>query len=154
RFACLHEAIDGLERVLGQGEPSPDALAAVQRILEEESDNPRLLVAARGERAGLNMLMENVESGVVSTNQILAIVNPARTSSHDPDPDIARDPLTLKNPHAWMPRGLNKFVEVAKLQPGERAARLKLLKARAKKDPPPLARLLLPSVEKVAEADQ
>jgi hypothetical protein len=154
RLGCLQETIYSLERVLAQGEPSTEALAAVQQILEEEDTFPRLLVAARGERAGLNMLMENLESGVVSTDQFLAFVQSSRTNRDEPKPEIALDPITLKTTHAWMLRWLNESVEVAKLPSWDREARIKELNNRVKQDAPPLARLVMPGVQMVAEADR
>src|SRR5204863_8158881 len=66
RIACRAIALVQLERVLAQGEPSEAALESVQRLLEQE-DQPLFLVVARGERAGSDMLMENLEKGRASS---------------------------------------------------------------------------------------
>src|SRR5262245_2066539 len=52
RIACQAVALNTLERVLAQTEPSNETLAAFQKRLEEEEKAPLLLIAFRGERAG------------------------------------------------------------------------------------------------------
>jgi ABC-type transport system involved in multi-copper enzyme maturation permease subunit len=56
-----------VERVLAQGEPSEQALAELQRLLEDEGRQPLLLQALRGERAGMNRLAENLRGGKVKS---------------------------------------------------------------------------------------
>jgi hypothetical protein len=151
RLACRTTAIRSLERVLAQGEPSIDALAAVQQVLEQEDAFPALLVAARGERAGLHMLMENLESGVVPKEQLLSLVHSGRSNPHEPKPEIALDPVTLKTTHAWMLRWLNDYVETVKRPPWEWDQPFLDLNQRLCENAPPLACLLLPAPIQVPE---
>lgn len=61
-----------VERVLAQGEPSPAALDALRRVLEEDVNRPLLLNALRGTRAGLEDLIRALDEGRVSRAQIAA----------------------------------------------------------------------------------
>ena len=63
RIACRGIATHQVERVLAQGEPSEHALRQCQELLEKEAPEPLLLIAGRGERAGLDRLMETIQSG-------------------------------------------------------------------------------------------
>jgi hypothetical protein len=154
RFACRTEAIHGLERVLAQGEPSEKTLAAVQQVLMEEDAFPTFLIAARGERACLNMLMENLVSGKVATEEVLPELISSKYGHDTKQPEIALDALALKSAHTWMLRWMNEFVEVGKLPSWQRTPRLRQLEKRVKEDGPDLARLLIPGVVMASEADQ
>jgi hypothetical protein len=46
------------DQTLGLGEPSPDDLASLQRLLEDEDAFPRMMVALRGERACLHQMFD------------------------------------------------------------------------------------------------
>jgi hypothetical protein len=57
--------------VLALGEPTPDALAAMQRVLEEEDAFPDLWHTYRAERAEVHDLVRAVEAGQVPLNRAL-----------------------------------------------------------------------------------
>ncbi len=63
RMAGVRIACQAVERVLAQGELDPDDLRDLQKLLAEEERFPRLLVAARGERAGLHEWFDALENG-------------------------------------------------------------------------------------------
>ena len=65
RIACHGISVREAERVLAEGEPSDDALRLFQKLLEKEQAEPLLLIETRGERAGMDRLMEAVQSGKV-----------------------------------------------------------------------------------------
>src|SRR5205807_4167155 len=65
RIAIHQIAIEKLERTLAQGQPSESALAGLQKLLDEELDEPLFLIAARGERGGFDGLMEALQTGEV-----------------------------------------------------------------------------------------
>jgi hypothetical protein len=58
RLGCRAHALKNLERVLGQGQPSAEALECLIPCLLEEDREPLVLIAWRGERATLFELME------------------------------------------------------------------------------------------------
>jgi hypothetical protein len=54
---------------LGQGQSSPDALTALQKLLEDEDQSPSYLQAIRGERASLHEMVGAIESGQLTIAQ-------------------------------------------------------------------------------------
>jgi hypothetical protein len=63
RIACLDMAGSSIERALALGEPSEEALAGLQALLEREEGHNTLLVALRGERAQLHQLLISLTDG-------------------------------------------------------------------------------------------
>lgn len=70
RIAGVLLACHAIERTLAQGEPPPEDLAELQKLLENEDDVPSFLLAMRGERASLHATLEAVEQGYVSWDQL------------------------------------------------------------------------------------
>jgi hypothetical protein len=70
RIHATFSACQGVERVLAQGQPPSEELAAFQRLLADEDAFPELLVSARGERAALSGLMDAIESGDISLSDM------------------------------------------------------------------------------------
>ena len=63
RVAIQTVSLRTLEHILAVGEPSDEALAAMQRLLEDEEAQALLRAALRGERATLNDLYARLASG-------------------------------------------------------------------------------------------
>src|SRR5205823_11752573 len=63
RIAIRAIALGKVERTLAQTQPSPAALAELQRLLEEEEPAPVLLIALRGERGGMDQLLQALDKG-------------------------------------------------------------------------------------------
>lgn len=115
RVWCLR----GLERALAQGEASEAALAEVQRLLEDESEQPLLLVAVRAERAGMHQFLEFVVAG----GQYRAKFGMrSRTGSNKIDEFFDRG--DAHGCHAAYLRYLNQCVEIAKLPPEQQVESL------------------------------
>src|SRR5262249_34302173 len=70
RIACGTVALRELERVLAQAQPSEGSLAHLQRALEMEAAEPLLLHGLRGERGGMDGLMELIEAGDYKVSQL------------------------------------------------------------------------------------
>jgi hypothetical protein len=70
RNAGVTLACQAIERTLAQGEPPPEDMAALQKLLENEDAFPSLLLATRGERAMLHKVFEVVENGIVSMDEL------------------------------------------------------------------------------------
>src|SRR5262249_7228939 len=68
-MAIRSVAVTTLERVLGQGEPSPAALAAAQTAFTAEAERPLFRDAYRGERAMVEDFKRAVETGLVTRAQ-------------------------------------------------------------------------------------
>jgi hypothetical protein len=70
RTACVVHVCQAVERTLGQGEPLPENMSALQKLLENEDAFPALLIATRGERALLHKVFECAERGEVSVDEL------------------------------------------------------------------------------------
>jgi hypothetical protein len=71
RLGCAAMALSGLERVLGQGEPSLETLQATIACILAEDPEPLLLIGWRGERATLFDLMEAHHAGEIRNETTL-----------------------------------------------------------------------------------
>jgi hypothetical protein len=114
-------------RVLGQGEPSASALAAFQRALEEEAEAPTFLTGVRGERAAYDHLMEALQRGDLTPQQIKAFPGSQAAKSLVSSQQALYMPA-VKNNRAILLEQMNAFVEISKLPSHEQAAALSELK--------------------------
>jgi hypothetical protein len=139
-------AVQSMQRTLAQGQPSDKALAAAQKLLEEEAEEPLLLIALRGERAGDHMLLTNVESGnYAGTAAATALAS--RSLQGAVDRFLLHS--AVKPSHTWLMKLLTDAIEIAKLPPeqqDERLAQLPVLDEKAL----PFAGLLMPDIPKAA----
>jgi hypothetical protein len=102
-------AVRALERVLGQGEPSPRELARIQVELLRESRFPRLLVGLRGERAMMVDLCAKLDQGVLHISDIAESLNCTRsTDGYD------LHPLTFRHNEALFLDQLTDDLETAR----------------------------------------
>jgi hypothetical protein len=155
RMVCRGVALSRTQRVLAQGEPSDDALREMQRLLEQEEPEPLLLYGARGERGGMDRLLELLQTNKSKLTP-RQLVDLAGLSGSDqtfaPMESLAlMMPVAVKRQRAAMLRHMNQFVEIAKLPPEQQEARFQELRATAKGEPV-LVRLLAPAAEKVARS--
>lgn len=150
RMACRMAGVTGLERVLGQGQPSEAELAHMQHLLEKEESEPTLLFGMRGERAGHDRLMESLQSGKVSLRHLLA----STRESEDGFPMELLGtywPAWLAVERTQMLRYMNQAVELAALPPEELLPRYRALEETARTQRW-LVRLFLPALKKMATA--
>jgi hypothetical protein len=127
RIAIRGVAIGSLERVLAQGEPSPQALAAFQQLLETDERENLLLYGIRGDRAGFNQLAEAVQKGTASTTSLVKQASEAVNLSKGEAMTAALllySPGSLKNQRASLVRSLTRAVEAAKLPAEQQRAQL------------------------------
>jgi hypothetical protein len=149
-------AVSSLERVLAQGEPSPAVLADLQRVLEEEEAVNLMVCGTRGERAGMEHLLANLQNGSVKMKDVLG---PAGMGLSLTGPDAMEVALltystaNLKGQRAAMLRFMTQIVEATKLPPVEQAKRQKQLNAEVRSHGL-FVRAFVPAVIKVTEADQ
>src|SRR5206468_31823 len=109
RMAIRSVAVGSLERVLAQGEPSPQALAAFQQLLEMDEQENLLLHNIRGERAGFNQLGEAVQKGTLSPSKLVAAASAAANLGQGEEMKAALllySPGNLKNQRASLVRSL------------------------------------------------
>ena len=126
-------AIRSLERALANGEASESALEAVQRLLQDEGEQPILLMQARAERAGIHQFLEVFESRKLNrASWGLA----SRTGSYQIDDFL--DQGKARASHAEYLRYLNEFVEIAKLPSEQQVEQLRHFELKPPQNVPPL----------------
>ena len=72
RAEIVRKGVRCLQYVLGQGEPSERALAATQALLEREDAHPGLWIVLRGQRALLDQVLIQVQSGQIPWMSLVA----------------------------------------------------------------------------------
>jgi hypothetical protein len=122
-----------LERALAHGQASEPALQAIQRALEEEAEEPLLLIGARSMRAGVHQFLVVVEAGQFdrSTWRLMS-----RTGSDKVD--NLWDQSRARGSHAAYLRYLTECVEISKLPPEQQQERLRRPGLEPPKDVPQL----------------
>ncbi len=156
RMAIRAIAAGQAERTVGQGEPDADGLAGLQRALEEEAEEPLFQYCMRGERAGMDRLMQSLQDGGTSVKQMQGLLNSGsrRNGGWAGEELTLYLPGTVTNNRAALLERMNRMVEISKLPPGEQAARLDEQKATFAKEPLLVRELLLTATEKIAEAER
>lgn len=117
RRAIVQSALERIERTLAQGEPSEAALAALQRLLEDEDRQPLLLIGLRGERGASNRCFEALRSGEAEAARLFGVRLPW-------DLGIVQVLSgSLKSEQAKLLRSVTQLVEAAKLPAEQQDAR-------------------------------
>jgi hypothetical protein len=137
RIALNWIAAKRTERTLAQGEPSEAALSSIQHDLAAQAEEPLLLIAARGERAWVDEVMQAAQEESFDDFQSFVL----GTGGSDPRYRLLLVPGMAKSIRAALLKSNNEFVEFAKLAMEQQAGRIKDLEA-AEKDLPQLARTL------------
>jgi hypothetical protein len=154
RLACRGVAIAGLERVLAQGEPSPAALADLQRLLEEEEAENLPLHGFRGERAGLDQLMANLQNGTVKMADVVGTGGMGLSKGEAFEIMLlSYSSSSRKYQRATLLRIMTEMVETAKLPPEQQPQRNGQLFQEVRNQHL-LVRLFVPAVTKIAETNQ
>jgi hypothetical protein len=156
RMAIRAIAVGQTERTLGQGEPPVAELAALQKAMEEEAEEPLLRFALRGERGGMDRLMQALQDGDTSVKLMKGMLAGGITQQQKRwagEEVLLYLPGAVTNNRAALLEYMNKLVEISKLPPVEQAERLEELEKSLRKEPL-LVRELLPATEKVAEAER
>jgi hypothetical protein len=139
RVACAK-----VERVLAQGQPAAAALAELQRVLEQADQELSLLPALRGERAGIDRAWRAMQEGKTSAS-LLSL--PSLGSGVHPPIDTQ----SLARSRALLLRYMNRAIAIAQLPTDQQVAEFKLL-AKSHKDLSSLPAMILPAVDKLADA--
>ncbi len=134
----------GIERALAQGEPSPEDLAELQKLLVEEDEFPDLMVCARGERAAWQSLFEALENGDVSP------------SDRGDWEAVLSGPFfrdRLREEHPLMLKVMNRWLAIASLPSEDQAQVEKQLHSAVEHlpDVATMTRLVMPAVAKVGD---
>ena len=76
RSAGVAFSCQAVERTLAQGEPPPEDMASLQKLLEDEDHLASWFLATRGERAALHQVFDAVEQGDVSVDELAQTRSP------------------------------------------------------------------------------
>jgi hypothetical protein len=163
RMAIDAIAIGSLEHALAQGEMTPAHLEERQQALAEESAVPMFSIGIRGERAGMDHLLTNIETGKIGLVAVLehsARPNRERTAAWwDSITEFFAYSMVLRS-HATMLDYFDQMVHAAEQPPTERYKALAEIEDVIRADFASLdrtrilARLLLPAVLRIAQAEQ
>jgi hypothetical protein len=153
RMSCRATAVNRAQRTLAQVEPTDQALRELQELMATEERVPLTLIVTRGERAGLDRMMEGYQSGKLTAKDLSVLKGLSgvidgptlveQFEMHSPD--------FIQTQRAALLRYMNRAVEIAKLPAEEQQARMQELEATAK-DQPVLVGLFVPALSKVHEA--
>jgi hypothetical protein len=149
RISGATMAVQTLERVLAQGEPSVPELKRMQELLEAEVAEPLLLTAARGERASMHEMIHAMRSGHLKLSGVAGGGSPAVI-------DLAGSTLARRS-HPHILRLMNEYVEIAKLPPQDQGEPLKAVEQKvkqAKADYDIVTALVMPAMIKAGEASR
>jgi hypothetical protein len=110
RLQCQDVALKSLERALAQGEATKAALEIVQRLLEDESEQPLLLFAARGDRAVWHQFLTVLKAGEVDR-----AAQKWHLTRRSPELEEMLDKKKAHANHGACLKFLTEYVEIRKL---------------------------------------
>ncbi len=154
RMAIRAIAVGRIESTLGLGEIPAADLARLQAAMEEEAEEAPFRVAVRGERAGLDQLMQSLQDGSTSVKLMRGLTagRPGQARGWWPEEQLLYVPGMLTTNRAALLERLNQAVEIAGLPSEEQAPRFEAMKSSLPRKPL-LVRELVPALEKVATAN-
>jgi hypothetical protein len=129
----FYQACQLIERILAQGQTGSPGLAALQSLLEDEDKQPLFLIMARGERAFYHRVLEAIEVGDITFEEVTER-DPPRSFTGRVDTYVTRD--RIKSGHAQMLKLLTKYVDIARLPDHEWGPPLDALDAEVRDTPP------------------
>jgi hypothetical protein len=150
RLGCDAQAVSALERVLGQGEPSPQALEAVQELLHKEAAESLFLQSVRGERASTHQMLLSWRHGGPGLTMMAGAAGGVERQVLE-----FTGPTLVRRSHAYILRLFNDYVQAAKLPLEEQPAVMndlaqKVRQAHTQYDF--ITALIMPAITKVSEA--
>jgi hypothetical protein len=155
RMAGVGVAYCTIQRVLNQGEADAEDLLALQNLLQEEARFPRLLVALRGERAGMHELLDALEAGDMSISSVVDLTsNNVQLKRPSKLQEVlavtARD--SIREQHPQFLAMSTEAIRIAALPPQQRAAAFADLTEAYKGNLANPVRALIPAYEKIDQA--
>ncbi len=152
RVTIQWEAILALERALGQGEASEAALKKMQALLELEIRESTWLHALGGERAGCDVMFNDIRTGKLSAKALLGL-RPAGKSFGLSDWFMEKFPSTYLNDYPEHLDHLTRVIEIAKLPLHEQRPKIREWDEANRTSRNRVARLFAYSVENTLKAE-
>ncbi len=155
RLACGEVAVTALQRVLGQGESSVEALTSLQDLLEAEANEPFLYRAIRGERAMMFESLHEIQRRGGQIADLYAGMPTAPAVATSKFRSIFGPVRMLRIQEEWL-KWLTHLMEISKLTCGQQEAEFRKLGSQYKvlKDDQYLAGqvIMLPAWSKIVRA--
>jgi hypothetical protein len=120
-------AAHAARRIVGQGEPPDDALARLQRLLLDESDQPLAAYSFRGSRASLDRAIRRLRDKVTRLPDYMT--GSSFTAVYSEDVRAPWASVVLDHQRALALEWMNELLAICRLDAPERADRLAALKA-------------------------
>jgi hypothetical protein len=153
RIAIRTIALGQLERILAQGQLPETTLASLQKELETEDKEPLMLVASRGERAGMDCFFQALEKGKVPISGLAFAVAVTGGKSWGPNfTYLLYLPRAVSYNRAVFLERMNTLVAICQLPQTDQPAQLKLFEENWK-EAPLIVRMLSPAVGKGFQAN-
>ena len=155
RIAIRAIAVGAIERTLGQGAIPGLDLALLQQAFSEEAEERLFLAAVRGERGGLDQLMQSLQDGSTSIKLFRGLTAgmPGQKRGWWPEEQLLYLPGVVTANRATLLERMNEAVDIAGLPSEEQGPRFQALEASIGKDPL-LVRELVPAISKVSQAER
>jgi hypothetical protein len=151
RMAIREMAMENLERTLAHGESSLIVMKEMQRLFKDEEAVPLLLIALRGERAGIHVLFTNLESGEVSVEELKEVGKRETGFWKGVTDFFAADHFLAA--HVWLLDYQTEAIAIARKPMRTGHTLFRELEARIVPEAPkPLGQLLAPGAMRLAEA--
>lgn len=158
RIAGVVLTCRAIERTLGQGEPSPEDMTAMRKLLENEDTTSGLLAAAtRGERAAMHQVFEGIERGEISLDELESGLG-GKKSNWLKNTAISLWGMDMREDHALFLSLMNRRIQEVQAPMHEQPALEKRYEEEIRRHfvtgpgMPLITRLLLPAMHKVSEA--
>jgi len=148
RQSLRAQAVECLEQTLAQGIVEDEALAEAQRWLAAEASEPVLLFALRGERAGMHMLLSNLESGALDWKRVLDTMDRNARRTAEQVGNLLDD--AIKRDHAEILDHYNRAIEIAQGPPWELLRKTRFI-VKTRNEMSALVRFLLPDTKRLVE---
>jgi hypothetical protein len=156
RYVCQAATVGALERVLAQTRHSAGQLEAMQKLLTREMEVPILYRALRGERGGIDQLVEAIEQGKIkpSSSGGLTVGESSWIQAW------LQAPMLAGFGRGDLLRLMTEAVEAAKLPPEQRAEAFKRINQsvqqidRSARRGSTFLLLLMPNTTRASESDR
>jgi hypothetical protein len=152
RLACDTQGILALERALAQGEPATRELEAVQRLLEQEANEPLLLQSLRGERAAMHQMLVSWRHGGPGLTMMAGATRAVEKQVLE-----FTGPTLVRRSHAYILRLFNDYIQAAKLPMEKQPAVMNAVEQKirqAKSHYDLITAMIMPAISKVADAQR
>jgi hypothetical protein len=170
RVGCNGFAVRAIERTLAQSHVTPASeptLKLMQEVFAEELTEPTLLIALRGQRAGLHQFVQAMVEGKVTaatlgavgrTVDILEAVYQGNRGKRSLNNEVESRlteylPGSLTRQHAAMLHFANDMVDAGRLPPEQAEERFEALEKKIRNETY-LVRITAPSLIKIREAER